>query len=199
MNNLVVILDNGHGKNTKGKCSPDKSLYEWKWCREIACRIYERLLIEEIDTILLVPEEKDISLSERVRREKRITREAKKAGKETCLISIHLNASGGDGKWKTPNGWTVWVAQSASDKSKKLAQLLYAECEKLDLQGDRCVPANKYWTAPFTITTDTSCPAVLTENMFQDNKEDVKFLLSEEGQQKIVDLHINAIKKYAAL
>jgi hypothetical protein len=29
MKKLVVILDNGHGKNTKGKCSPDKSLYEW--------------------------------------------------------------------------------------------------------------------------------------------------------------------------
>nr|DAT77576.1 MAG TPA: MurNAc-LAA [Caudoviricetes sp.] len=26
---------------------------------------------------------------------------------------------------------------------------------------------------------DTKCPAVLTENLFQDNKEDVEFLLSE--------------------
>ena len=30
-----------------------------------------------------------------------------------------------------------------------------------------------------------NCPAVLTENMFQDNKEDVKFLLSDEGKEKI--------------
>ena len=43
---------------------------------------------------------------------------------------------------------------------------------------------------------NTPCPAVLTENMFQDNKSDVEFLKSEEGKEKIVSLHFNAIKKY---
>ena len=43
---------------------------------------------------------------------------------------------------------------------------------------------------------NTPCPAVLTENMFQDNQDDVAFLKSEEGKEKIVDLHVNAIKKY---
>ena len=32
--NKVVILDNGHGKNTPGKCSPDKIFYEWSWSRK---------------------------------------------------------------------------------------------------------------------------------------------------------------------
>lgn len=39
-------------------------------------------------------------------------------------------------------------------------------------------------------------PAVLTENLFMDNKEDVKFLLSEEGKKQIIDLHVQGIKKY---
>jgi N-acetylmuramoyl-L-alanine amidase len=43
---------------------------------------------------------------------------------------------------------------------------------------------------------DTICPAVLTENLFQDNKEDVNFLLSEKGKQAIVDAHYNGIVKY---
>lgn len=196
MKNLVVILDNGHGENTKGKCSPDKRLLEWEWTREIACRLHNLLVMNEIDTVLLVPEDKDISLTERVKREKKITKEAKKAGKETCLISIHINAAGGDGKWKTASGWSGWIAQEASDKSKQLAQLLYAQAEEFGLQGNRCVPPTKYWTANFTICTDTSCPTVLTENLFQDNKEEVDFLLSEEGKQIIIDLHYNAIKKY---
>ena len=34
----------------------------------------------------------------------------------------------------------------------------------------------------FYILKHTKCPAVLTENLFQDNKEDVGFLLSEEGK-----------------
>lgn len=196
MRKLIVLIDNGHGKNTKGKCSPDKSIYEWEYTREIACRLYKRLLIEGIEAILITPEEKDISLTERVKREKKFTKEAKKAGKETCFISIHLNAAGGDGKWKTARGWTGWIAQEASADSRKLAQLLYAEAEVKGLQGDRCVPSTKYWTANYTVCTDTSCPAVLTENLFQDNKEDVAYLLTEEGKEAIVDLHLQAIKKY---
>ena len=43
---------------------------------------------------------------------------------------------------------------------------------------------------------DTICPAVLTENLLQDNKDDVDFLLSEKGKQAIVDVHYNGIIKY---
>lgn len=199
MKKLVVIIDNGHGKSTKGKCSPDKRIYEWSYTRDIACDLYTALMSEGIESHILVPEEKDVSLSERVKREKQITREAKKSGKETVLISIHLNAAGGDGKWKTATGWSGWIAQEASEKSKQLAQLLYAEAEKEQLQGNRSVPSTKYWTANFKIVSDTSCPAVLTENLFQDNKDDVKILLSEEGKQKILNIHLNAIKKYINL
>lgn len=48
----------------------------------------------------------------------------------------------------------------------------------------------------FCILKYTQCPAVLTENLFQDNKEDVDFLLSEEGKQTIVSLHVKGICKY---
>ena len=38
--------------------------------------------------------------------------------------------------------------------------------------------------------------AVLTENLFQDNKADVDFLLSDQGRQAIVNLHLKAIEDY---
>ena len=196
MKKLVVIIDNGHGVNTKGKYSPDKSLYEWKWTREIALHLYKQLTLNGIESILLVPEDTDITLSERVKREKNITRQAKKAGKETCLISIHIDAASKDGKWKTARGWSVRVSQESSENSKKLAQLLYAEAEARGLQGDRYVPKEKYWIGDYTILNDTSCPAVLTENLFQDNKDDVEYLLSDKGKLEIVDLHFDALMKY---
>ena len=37
---------------------------------------------------------------------------------------------------------------------------------------------------------DTKCPAVLTENLFQDNKEDVAILMSETGKHAMVDIHV---------
>ena len=51
----------------------------------------------------------------------------------------------------------------------------------------------------FAIVRDTNCPAVLTENLFQDNQSEVKYLLSEAGKQSIVNLHADAIVKYLSL
>lgn len=200
MKNLVVIIDNGHGKNTPGKCAPDKSLFEWEWTREIAVRLYKKLLQNNIEAQLLVPEEKDIALDRgtdsRIKRTNRIVKEAKAAGKECVLLSVHINAAGGDGKWKTASGWSGWVANCASQKSILMAQLLYNQAEAFDLKGNRSVPSGKYWEANFAILRGSNCPAVLTENMFQDNKQDVQFLNSEEGKDIIVQLHYNAILEY---
>ena len=45
---MIVLIDNGHGSDTPGKCSPDKSLREYKWAREIAARIENVLKTKEI-------------------------------------------------------------------------------------------------------------------------------------------------------
>ncbi len=50
--------------------------------------------------------------------------------------------------------------------------------------------------ADFYILRHTACPAVLTENLFMDNPADCAFLLSEEGQQSIADLHVDGITAY---
>ena len=45
--------------------------------------------------------------------------------------------------------------------------------------------------AGFYILKHTRCAAVLTENFFQDNKQNVDFLLSNEGRESIVQLHVD--------
>ena len=42
----------------------------------------------------------------------------------------------------------------------------------------------------------TNCPAVLTENFFQDNKEDVEYLTSDVGFHQIVRTHVEGILNY---
>ena len=69
------------------------------------------------------------------------------------------------------------------------------------MTGNRSVPTCKYWTWSWTtkdigILKNSNCPAVLTENGFMDNKEECKYLLSEEGQEQYVALHVAAITKY---
>lgn len=190
---MVVILDNGHGVNTPGKCSPDKTLLEYKWTREIVDRLMVEFAKLSIRAIKLVPEDTDISLKERVRRANQIYKDN---NKQAILISVHCNAAGADGKWHNASGWSVFISQNASSNSKRLAKSLYEQAEKRGLKGNRSVPKEKYWVQSLAMCRDTNCPAVLTENMFQDNKEDVSLLLSEEGKKKIIDVHIQGILNY---
>ena len=191
---MMVIIDNGHGSNTKGKQSPDGRLLEYRWCREVAMLLHTELKARGIEAHILVPENTDVPLKERTRRVNQIC--TIKGTANCVLVSIHNNAAGGDGKWHDATGWSGWIAPNASDKSKRLAQLLYVEAIKANLQGNRCVPASKCWTGNFAIVRDTKCPAVLTENLFQDNKAEVDYLLTDEGKRTIVKLHVNALINY---
>lgn len=190
----VLILDNGHGKNTPGKCSPDKRILEYDWARDMVRRIAAKASSAGIHTEIIVPEESDIPLKERVRR---VNALCSQYGTQNCaLISVHINAAGNGGEWLTARGWTGWVAPNASQKSKTLARLLYIEASRAGLQGNRLPSSSCYWVGNFAIVRDTKCPAVLTENLFQDNKDDVEYLVSESGKEAIATLHIDAIKKY---
>lgn len=191
---MKVLIDNGHGEDTLGKCSPDKRLREYAYCREIARRVSRQLSLQGIDAILITPEEKDVALRERVRR---VNGWARKLGKENVvLVSIHNNAAGNDGKWHTATGFSVFISKNASEKSKRLARNFTDNATAMGLMGNRAVPKEKYWVQSLAMTRDTACPAVLTENLFQDNREDVNFLLSEEGKQAITKLHVDSIIQY---
>lgn len=189
-----ILIDNGHGVEKRGKLSPDGLLREYSWSRRIAARIVDRLKELGYDAALLTPEANDTPLNIRVRR---VNAECDKYGKTNVLcVSVHVNAAGDGLGWVGANGWSVFVAPNASANSKKLAQCLYSEAEHFKLQGNRYVPKEKYWKGDFAIVRDTKCPAVLTENMFMDNKKDCEYLLSETGQSQIVELHVQGIIKY---
>jgi len=192
---MIVLIDNGHGANTPGKRSPDRQIYEYKYAREIASLLEKQLKKANINAVRIVREENDVPLSERVRRVNEICKEH--GSQCCCLVSIHLDAAPpNDDKWHSARGFSVRVAKNASERSKKLARLLYEQAEALGLKGNRSIPPEKYWVQNLAICRDTKCAAVLTENLFQDNKDDVAFLLSDKGKEVIVQLHLNGILKY---
>ena len=82
--------------------------------------------------------------------------------------------------------------------------MLYNQAQKL-LPHDSKHYVRSDWSdgdpdyeASFYVLSKTACPAVLTENLFQDNKQDVAFLTSAVGRNTIVKIHVNAIKEYVA-
>lgn len=190
---MKVLIDNGHGENTPGKCSPDKRLREWAYTREIADMVVTGLRKRGIDAERIVRENMDVSLSERCRRANDIYRET---GRSAILVSIHCNAAGSGSAWKGARGWSVFVSPNASANSKRLATCLGNVAECCGVAIRKQVPNLMYWTQSLAMCRETNCPAVLTENFFQDNKEDVEFLLSSAGKQAVVRIHIEGIESY---
>ena len=198
MKNSVVILGTAHGSNVPGKCSPDKKFREYKFSREVIASL--KPMLEKLGYLVFVDMPEDIvpqpSVTELSKRCKFVNNLVAKYGKErTIYVSIHVNAAD-HGQWMNARGFAVYVARTCSSNSKRLAQLLYAQADKHGLRGNRSVPKEKYWQANFYVLRNTACPAVLTENLFQDNREDVAFLMSPEGKDTIVKLHYDSIKQY---
>lgn len=193
---MKILIDNGHGENTKGKCSPDGRLKEWSYTREIADRVVAGLRKKGIDAERIVKEDTDVPLSERCRRANAVY---KATGRKAVLVSIHCNAAGNGADWMKARGWSVFVSNNASSNSKRLADCLAGAADSQHVFVRKPSPGQMYWMQNLAICRDTDCPAILTENFFQDNEEDVEFLLSVEGKQTVVEIHIEGILKYLGL
>lgn len=193
----IVLLDNGHGKETAGKRSPiwsdGSQLFEWEFNRDIVRRIAEKLQADGIPYRVLVPEENDVSLTERARRANEY---AKEFNGKAYVLSIHANAGGG-------TGWEVYTSPGQTP-SDAIATVFFEEAGREFVpdgwrmrsdysDGDPDKEAN------FAILTKTTCPAVLTENFFMDTEKDCRFIMSEDGRERISNMHVAAIKRVLTL
>lgn len=192
---MKILIDNGHGENTPGKRSPDGKLREYAYTREIAERIVSELKQRGYDADRIVKEDTDVSLKERVKRVNDICR--KFGSSNVVLVSVHCNAAANYG-WSKARGWSAYTSIGQT-KADVLADRLYESARMLftgqRIREDRS-DGDPDWEEGFYILKHTKCPAVLTENFFQDNKEDVDYLLSDAGKQAIVSVHVDGIINY---
>lgn len=194
---MKILIDNGHGSNTPGKRSPDGKLLEYKYARQVAGEVMSRLRRLGYDAELLVTENNDVSLLERVHR---VNVKCQALGKnDVIVVSIHCNAAGNGEVWMKATGWECWTSEGRTDSDSLADHLVSAAKDSFpgkkirqwrDAEGERDKEKN------FTILKSTLCPVVLTENFFMDNKEDVKYLLSSEGFEAVVSCHVNGIISY---
>lgn len=192
-----ILLVPAHHKTTSGKRSPDGRLLEYAYSREIIERIIKELTKLGYNVENPIPEtEKELSLGEQCKIVNKIYDE----DSEDCiLITIHVNAAGDGSDWMTGKGWEAYTYRGQT-KSDELATFLYEAAKECLPPGTKMrtdySDGDPDKEAGFYILKHTKMPAVLTENLFQDNKDEVDFLLSEEGKQAITNLHVQGIIKY---
>ena len=196
---ITIILGTAHQKSIPGKGSPDGKFKEYKYSREVVKAVSDILQSMGYRTIIDI-EDDDLGLSQSKELSLRckIVNELVEQYKNCIYVSIHVNAAASDGKWHNGTGWEVYTSVGKT-KADELATCLYnaakynAQDKKMRTDysdGDPDKEAHLY------VLKNTNCPAVLTENFFQDNKKDVDYLTSDEGFHAIVRLHVEGILNY---
>ena len=197
---MKILIDNGHGIQTKGKRSPDGTLLEYSYTRDLARRIVTTLKARGYDSELLVPEDDDIPLSERVRR---TNAHCQALGKSNViLISLHLNAAGDGTKWMNATGWSCYTCKGQTE-SDRLADCLYKAAEQIlknkVIRTDYARDGDSEWEENFYILRHSLCPAVLVEQFFMDNKKDLAYLISDEGKRNLIDVIVSGLESFCSL
>ena len=195
----TIILGTAHLKSTPGKCSPDGKFREYQYSREIVAAV--KAILKNSGYNVFVDIENDdlnVTQSRELCLRCKMVNDLCKVYGDCIYVSIHVNAAGSDGKWHTATGWEAYTSPGKTT-ADDLATCLY-EAAKKNLKNiklrtdysdkDPDKEANLY------VLKHTSCPAVLTENLFQDNKSDVEYLLSDEGFHAIVRTHVEGILNY---
>ena len=196
----TIILGTAHLERTPGKCSPDKKFYEYVYSRQICQEVKTQL--EGLGYKVFIDiEDYDLPLTSSKELQKRcaIVNNLHQKYKNCIYISIHVNASSLDGKWHNATGWEIYTSPGMTEADKlatciyNYASLNFKNTQKLRPDFSDGDPDKE---AEFYVLKHTICPAVLTENFFQDNKKDIDFLVSDVGFHQIVRLHVEGIIKY---
>lgn len=194
---MIIVIDAGHNySDTWQKMSPKKEdgtrFYEYQSNRRIARKLsmeLDKLGVEYTYTIH--PDDRnDMSLQNRVGKANAV---AYKEGKDNVLfISLHSDALGTAEKWYDANGYSIFtsVGDTKSDKYAKV----FEEVAKEKLEPCKKKVRGLY-EKNFYVLKHTICPAILLEQLFYSNKEDLEFLESDEGVKVLVDIIVEAIKR----
>ena len=191
MNMRKILIDAGHGIDTKGKRSPDGKLLEWKWNMDTANRVAVLLKEMGYDVELIKPEQTDISLGERVRR-------VNKYGKDSLLVSIHVNALGTGQEWMKARGWSIWTTEGITE-SDTIAEYIWAEAVKMwgkERERKDMSDGDVDYESNFYIIKKTVCPAVLVENFFMDNEKDCAYLLNSQSNKECAEVIVKGLDRY---
>lgn len=207
--NIMVHIDNGHASSTPGKRSPyaankvppELDFYEYKFNREVAAILKEKLEAKGFKVNMVCPEvDEDVKLTVRANRANAMKN--KNPNMKNLFISIHANAFGKGKEWNSARGWSAWTTKGQNN-SDKLAECLYNAAEKIlpehgmTIRTEKATDGDRDYEENFTVIYMANMPAVLTENLFFTNIRDTKFLMSDVGKEAIAEIHLQGIMEYS--
>ena len=200
MKQIKIILGTAHLSSTPGKRSPDGKFREYAYSRKVCKAVQEELLSRGVDCVIDYIDDDMPGLTssqELIKRVKIVNAIAKKT--DSLYVSIHVNASAKNG-WDKATGFAIYTSPGRTKSDTLATDIFDAAAELLKPTGKKfrkdMSDNDPDFEENFYVLRKTICPAVLTENFFQNTKADVEWLESEEGFKTVVEYHVNGILKY---
>jgi N-acetylmuramoyl-L-alanine amidase len=194
----LVILDDGHGNDTKGKRTPffedGTFMIENDFNKEVVMLIFDNLKnMPDIDVTFTAPEKYDVPLSTRIRRANQSWKDHKNYfGEENSrciLISVHANAYGTGNSFNTGKGVETYCC-SIPPEERILAETIHKHLKGGTTQIDRGVKETCFAILKGNMT---SC---LVECAFMTNEVEAKLLLEEGFRKESADEITAGILEY---
>jgi len=203
-NPVVVLLDPGHGGMINGKyvTAPDKmadhgffTFYEGLWNRVVVWMTAQVMFLNNQSYHIIVPEDKDITVYERVRRAEAIAKEFRGTVYKPYYHSVHGNAHG----QSQANGVEIYTSPGYT-KSDPIATLYYQQLIKLGwkMRNDFS-DGDPDKEERFYVLVNTSMPAILSETGFYTNPEEVRRMMNMDNIKMIAELFVRAHKEVVHL
>lgn len=196
---MKILIDNGYGVDTKGKRSPDGRLLEYAENRLLAGRIvspsrpratapsswYRKTTMSAFSSAATASTASATPSAKRM------------SSSSPSIATLPAKVIGGitpPAGAPTPRPKTLRPTASPPASTTPPRSTSPTKRLRLDLtDGDPDIEASFY------LLRHTSCPAVLTENLFMDNQDDVEYLLSDIGQTNLVNLYVTGINLYLGI
>lgn len=200
MKQIKIILGTAHLSSTPGKRSPDGKFREYAYSRKVCKAVQEELLSRGVDCVIDYIDDDMPGLTSSQELVKRVQIVNKLAKKTDCLyVSIHVNASAKSG-WDKATEFSIYTSPGRTESDALATDIFDTAVELLKPTGKKfrkdTSDGDPDYEENFYVLRKTLCPAVLTENFFQNSKEDVEWLESEEGFKTVVSYHVLGILKY---
>ena len=178
----TVCLDPGHGVESPGKCSPDKSYYEHEFALDMARRIQVHLERCGVRVVLTRTDEhcptgkadtndllKRVAISD--------------AAGADLFVSLHSNASGNE--WSNASGLMIYTSAGPETASRNVAAkavLARMTAAGVELRGSPLVHDME-----LVVTRKTAAPAMLIEYGFHTNRTEVVLLKKSSYRAKLAE------------
>lgn len=176
---MMWLLDNGHGGVLDGEyltSSPHKKspilpdgtvLYEGDWNRKVVKSIIKQSKNSKLKVINLTPELEDIDIDERARRANEY--------KNAFVLSIHMNGTDEFFQTEKRGITTFYYRHNEGRKSAWVFQDYISNV----------IPNRGIFEKPFRLPLKSVNPCLLLECGFMNNLQDVEYLRTELGIEKL--------------